>query len=501
MTRKGSFRTWVAAMLGLTLTVGQAAAAAVAFDGYAPRDVPGERERSVALELYGDITPTPGSRRVVVWRFGRDSGKSTLACARGVEALCFADLSGVGPGDIAAVVVIAQDRRASRTTLAKARALAKHKLARAIVRDVADGFELRRPTGEVVQFLSLVKSAQGKSSRGMSILCAILDESEFIAPSDPTKVITDKEIIAAIMPRLVSDGQLILISTPWPAESETARLFDENYKTPTSALVALGTTLVIRDHHPSIVALVDFERARDPVNAEREYDCKVRGGAGFFFDDACIDAAICDTIVRRRRQVTVGADFGFTSDASGYVPVERQEPYLVIPDARVDAPTPGEPLKPSVVAKHYVRLAKEAGSDCIVTDAHYIETVREAADEAGSIEVVAGPSVTGDTERAYTLLKTLFREGRVKLVRGTALPQQLKAVMWQPKSGGGFKIVLPRSTKLGHCDLVPALVNAAWHDNACYGPMVGPVEPLTAFTVKRAGPHAMFEGTAFRRVS
>ena len=83
------------------------------------------------------------------------------------------------------------------------------------------GFILRRFDGRRVAVIALARSAGGRSLRGYSLISVLVDESEFTAPSSDGAVVTDTDLIAAVMPRLMSGGQLVLASTPWPAESAT----------------------------------------------------------------------------------------------------------------------------------------------------------------------------------------------------------------------------------------------------------------------------------------
>jgi hypothetical protein len=61
-------------------------------------------------------------------------------------------------------------------------------------------------------------------------------------------------------------------------------------------------------------------------------------------------------------------------------------------------------------------------------------------------------------------LQKLLRERRLRLPNHPRLLAQLRAIVCQPLSGGGYRISSPRRAG-AHGDLVSALVNAIWSSN------------------------------------
>lgn len=469
------FTLFAIRVLGLRLTRGQRVASEVAFDGRDPIDL-SEPDRSLALEMFGGAERIPALVRsilITVLRFGRWSGKSLLAAAHGVYRMITADLSGCGPGDLPAVLVVSPRRVTSRIVLRAALALVLGSpLAPLVTARGADGFRLMRPDGREVTFATVAKSAGGSAARGFSLIEFIFDESEFLPAADPSAAITDTAILQAVMPRLLEGGHVILISTPWPAESTTAELFNENFGHPSTALAARASTLVMRDQDPKLARKIAIERARDEANALREYDCINTDAAGCFFEASNIDLALVKSVAQTKRRASAGIDLAFRSDSSALVITERQGvgsgEELVAVYLELVSPKPGKPLKPSVVVQSFATTAIASGCGEFVADSHYIESAREHAagvivGETCGMTVVSGPSMTGDKDDSFVYLRALFREHKVK-ISDARLAAQLKSVQGIPLPGGGTKIVLPRRTGSGHADLVSGFVNAAWHD-------------------------------------
>lgn len=453
--RYTDFMRWA----GVTLTKGQDAFARVMFDGEEPRT-------ALELEIFGGARAIPKTARdMKVCRLGRGSGKSTLIAGRGLHRCLTADVSACGPGDMPEAFVLAQTEEDAKATLAKGRALVygRPELAAMVVRDIEDEIQLIRPDGYVVSFAVRIGKPRGKGTRGPSFIEAILDESEFITMATAEAATTDTDIVESVTPRLLPGGSVILASTPWPAPSLTASLFDANFGKPTHAIAAFATSLLMRDGHPQIEQLRANMMARDPTRALREFDCIITDSAELFFEGSTIDrAAEGSSPVARGQKGSSGIDLAFESDSSAHVGVERHGRIVAVVLVEMHTPKPGQPLKPSEVCKAYVEHAKELGCTELVADIHYVATAREHAVAAG-MQVVASPKGQ-DKEDAESYLRELLREGLIRLPKDARLIGQLKSARKAYRSGGKAKMLLPRIPGSGHADLVPALVNAVWHD-------------------------------------
>ena len=459
------FTQFAKTVLNLKLSEGQRTYCKVAFDGIDPIDLEG-KEKEVALTIFGGVERIPPeSRRQFVLRFGRTSGKSLLCAAYGIYQLMTADLSGCGPGDKAAVVVISFRLEEAGIILNIARALVNEspRLRSTLVQTLGDRFVLQRYDGRRVTFKTAPKSQGGAAARGLSLILLILDESEFVGTrTTGTAVLTDTNVISGAMPRVIDSGALILASTPWPATSETSRLFDLNYANPKTALCALAPTLAIRGDVPEVVARVARERIRDARNALREYDCIIADAEGLFFEQSTIEAAAQTPIVARRMKATAGIDLAFRGDSSAEVIIERQDEKVVVVFMNVLAPRSDRPLVPSEVMAQFAKDAAEYNCREIAADVHYLETAREIAAKQG-LQVVSGPAGPGIV-KMFLYMRTLLREGKLILPNDQRLLGQLKSVQSSALPAGGISIALPRVQGSGHCDLVSALLAAISHD-------------------------------------
>ena len=468
-----AFTDFATKVLGLRLTPAQFVLARVVFDQADPCELSDEY-RGIARRLFGDVDVIPAeARRVLVLRCGRNSGKTTLATAFGIYRMCVADTSQCGPGDRPAVVAIAPRRETAGIALAMALAMVEGcwLKKRFVGKPTAKGFALRQRDGAVVWFVTLPKSRGGAAARGFSIVALLIDESEFVSPTDPASTISDTKIIQSVSPRMLRGGIMMLTSTPWPTPSATATFFDENFGKPTRALAARAPTELMRNFDPEVVANVEAERARDPVNALREFDCLPTDAEGSFFDSATIDAACTRTAPARRARAVAGFDLSFRVDSSANAIVERHEGLVALVHLDMMSPAPGRPLAPSAVLTRFCADIRAAGATAVATDAHYLETAREHATKHG-IQVHES---FGNVPDRLIHLRELLRDGRIAfggLALGPELARQLKCVLARPMGGGGLQIVLPRTAGVGHADLVSAVVAACSLDRAIHGPML-----------------------------
>lgn len=466
------FTRFAERVLRLRLTRAQYVVARVAFDGVDPKDLDGG-DRELAMEIFAIPLETvpAGARRTHVWRFGRSSGKSLLAAARVVHRMLVADLSRCGPGDQPTALVIAPEKHLAQIAFRAGKALlhGSPELVPLIVRETAETITIRRPDGLLATFMVVPKSQGGRAARGRSLIEVLFDESEFMPAANPAAAIQDAEVIDAVYPRLLPGGEAILASTPWPAISRTASVFEANYGKPSTALAARGATLLLRNNDPQTIADRDAMMAENPHKALREYDCIITDAEGGFFESTAIDRAKAGSVTPQRHHASSGIDLAFRSDASALVVLERQGDKLVEVHTEMVVPKPDAPLKPSVIVGSFAAAARSFGCRELVADGHYIESAREHAAGSG-VSVVSAPSGPGAKEQSFLYVRDLLREGLLVL-QDVRLIAQLKSVLGIPQPGGGIRIVLPRRSGAGHADLVSALVVACAYDRR-HGPLL-----------------------------
>ena len=469
------FSKFCRVVFGLKLTPAQAALAKTCFDGTDPEDLVGD-ERTLALELLGGVKKIPeAARRTIVLRCGRISGKSLIAAAYGLYRMLTCDMTLCGLGAPPAVIVLAPDRELAKQVFSMALDLARSNAwVQAHMHHVrATSFTVKRPDGRDISFVIRAKSAGGKTVRAYWIPALIMDESEFIASSDPERIVSDTDIIRAARPRIFDHGSVVLCSTPWPGESETSRLFDQNYEHPKEALAVKAPTLRMRagdKNFEEIEQIVAQEHLHDPNNARREFDCEQTDSEGYFFESSTIDKARSFNIVMRRGLASAGIDLAFKKDTSALVIVERQDGRLVVTKTEERKPAPGLPLKPSEVMSDFTAIAKASQCRELAADQYYIETLREYALNA-QIPLNAFPSEKKEKVNAWCYLRDCFREGLINIPADSPLVVQLKSIMSYSRSGGVLDVVTPRRAGSGHADLATSLLHSVWLDRLKYGPI------------------------------
>lgn len=275
--------------LGVTLTAGQLAMSAVAFDG---GDLDGGE---LCEELFGSVTEIPDiARRVVVIKKGARIGGSYLSALRALHLATTVSLERMAPGEVASAIIVAPDLRLARQTLRFALGAARStpELASAIASETEDSFTLSLGRHDVV-IECLPATRGGTATRGRSLVAAVFSECAFFRDAD--FVVNDEELYRAVLPRIMPGGQLVIESTPWAEAGLLYQLFADNFGAPKTALAVDAPTLTMRDDEHTR-GIVEMEYERDPENARREFGAEfMTAGSGLFFDaealERCLEVA------------------------------------------------------------------------------------------------------------------------------------------------------------------------------------------------------------------
>jgi hypothetical protein len=448
---------------GLQLTHGQSAFVRVAIDGCSFEGLT-EDEREAAEQMFGDVSNVPEvARRTVVAALGRSSGKTEICAGIAIFKALTVDLSKCGPGDIPRAFVIAPDTDTAAITLERAiaRLEENEELRACVIGEPTKGvITLRRPDGREVRFEVKAASRGGRTVRGRSIICLILDEAALFYGDH--YVVNDREIVKAARPRLLRGGVILLASTPWAEDGLFYDLFAKNHARPITAIVAQASTLVMRDHDPEIAAMVALEREEDPDNAARELDAQfIAGGSSLFFDAEAIAIALTKAPLEGDNLTKgAGADLALVRDSSALAIVAKDaaENFGLI-ETDEKKPEKGQPLKLSAVVKAFAAVLRQHGLEEFTADGHAREPAREWTDVEG-ITIESAPEGREGKWLTYSLLRSLLNEGRFVLPNHPRLIAQLRAVRSKPMPGGGYQITSPRRKGAGHGDLVSAMVLA-----------------------------------------
>lgn len=414
--------------------------------------------------------PTEAPRTVVVRAGGRGGKTSQCLAPKALHAAWTVPVPTLGPGEKAYALLFAPDLSLAHQTFSfvKGYVDASPTLRNALVADpTADELTLRRPDGNLACVRVAAASRGGKGGRGKTLVFAGMDEACFFFDA-ATGVVNDAEIYRAVIQRIVPGGQCWIVSTPWIAlVGLLEELLQKNFGSHRQALCCVAPTRALNPGWDPDGEIERDLRENDPDNATREIDAiPLTAGSGVWFDYAAIDAAVDEDRPLQLAPVLgglygVGGDFGFKRDSSAQAIVQAIETILHLAALDEQRPVPGTTLKPSAVVGDFAKVLQHYGVARLACDSH--ERAQVAAEFAShNIEVIPVPEGQTGKAMTYTLLRTLFREGRVKIPKDPRLIRQLKAVTGRPTPGGGITITSPRQAGGGHGDLVSAFVAAAW---------------------------------------
>ena len=467
------FHDFCERVLDLHLTPGQRVIAKIAFGPYNPSDLTGE-EQTLALQMYGGIQEVPDeARKYICMRLGRGSGKTTICSAYSVYEALTHDISKCGPGDVPYVIVVAPDKETAKLSIRMAREMIRSNpsLERLVVNDAEQIISIRRPDGRLVRIEAFAATRGGSSMRGRTIIAFLMDEAEFFTSNSGEGrdySVNDKDIFQALKPRLLKNGHGMLISTPWPVETLMSQMFEENWGRPRTAVSIKAPTLLVRGNDPDIVSMVEDELQKDPENARRELFCELDGfTGGEFFDVNALQMSMEEVPefpmgFNPKWPVAVGCDFGFTRDSSAIVVVQYDGKYYRIVHMDEERPSPGKPLKPSVVIRKFAETAKRYGVSGVVSDGYYREAIKEALSDHNLMIIDAPEGAKGKAE-VFQRTRSVLHDGLIRIPDvkiGRRMLQQAKLVTSKASPGGTVSIKVPRKIGLGHGDIVSAWVLA-----------------------------------------
>ncbi|HEX4336926.1 MAG TPA: hypothetical protein VH062_13495 [Polyangiaceae bacterium] len=447
------------------LTVGQRAFALVAYDGLEPSELIGtERER--AREIFGAVDTIPAAaRRVVVMNKGREVGGTRMASERAAHLSLTLTLSRTDDSETVFVFYGGPKARHGRVGLRFARAaLRAHGVK--FLDDSKDGFTIQRHDGRAVRHETFAASRGGDNIRGVPIIAAVLTEAAFYY-DEASGTSNGEQIFAAIVPRLLPGGQIIIESTPWAEGTGLHwREFSRNHGQPATALAALCPTLVMRDDAETI-AMVAAEYERDPDNAGRELGASFMPvGSGKYFDhfavQGCADASMPLVLTADPGwDIVAGYDPAYIRDAAEGVIVRVKDGRCEVADVFTRIPERGKPLVPSEVDTAFAELVEKHGGRVIATDIHYREAVREHVAER-AISLAETPGGNTGKVQVYAAAREIIHAGRARWSEGhRRLTRQVGDIIAKPLPGGLLSISSPRR-RGDHGDAASALCLALW---------------------------------------
>jgi hypothetical protein len=406
------------------------------------------------LQLFRRITALPEPSHELLFELwlavGRRGGKSQIAALVAVYEAAFKDYTDrLSPGEVATVMVLAQDRKQARTVMRYVSGLlhSNPMLERLILREQQESIELTNRT--IIE----VQTASFRSVRGYSVACVIADEIAFWRSDESAN--PDTEIINALRPAMGTlNGKLIALSSPYAKRGALWEIYRRHYGKPGSVLVAQAPTLTMNPTLPGRIVAEAMER--DPETARAEYLAEFRSDLETFLVREVVDAAV------RSGPLELAYDrqhryFGFADPAGGgadefCLAIGHKEGDNTIVDlVRARRGIPAE------IAAGFAELLKSYGIRKITGDRY---AGSWPGDEFAKHDVKYNPSEKPKSSLYLDLLPSL-NSGRVELPPDDRLLHQLIGLERRTARGGRDSIDHPRGGHDDRANVVAGLVSIA----------------------------------------
>jgi transcriptional regulator with XRE-family HTH domain len=477
---RGFVHFWTQGPIAFPATPQQITQARVIVDGIDPVDLDIE-ERVHAQKLFGPVHEfPPETRRLAFVRNGRESAKSSTFAAAAIWRCLTADLAKVRAELLPTFFFFSADMETATIIMDLAgQCLEGVALNRdQKERDSTQQIIFRRPTdGRRVRLKVIPRSAGGVRGRGLPVLGAVLEESEYVDAASPVAIIKTEDVVGALMPRLTIGAAIWAISTASEAGSYAGSKWEENWGHPIDAVASLGKTVFMRNGDPDVVKRREALMLTNPTLAEREFDNSVTALADAWIPEHDLVKAIRrDNMLRRGAPTSAGLDIAYRRDRPALVVVQRQSGLLVVVAVDEIIPQPGHPLDPGDVFERFAGVIRQCGGTmAMAADAWEAESTQRGGREHG----ILVEQMPNQPELAHEYAADLFAKGLIKLLDDPRLLAQVRGTRRKPKARGGdghggYSFVRVRSPSLGHCDLSSALVAACWADRSHYGELLAP---------------------------
>ena len=396
-----------------------------------------------------DLPTAPASEAWLIC--GRRAGKSfVLALCAVYLARFFNYRRHLAPGERGTVMVIAADRKQSRVVLRFIRALLMQvpMLARMIERETAESFDLNNSvTIEVA-------TASYRTTRGYSIVAALLDELAFFR-SDDSSANPDNEIIAAIKPAMatIPNAMLLCASSPYAQRGALFTAFKAHFgRDGDPVLVWRAPT---RTMNPTVSqATVDAAMEADPASAASEYLAQFRTDVETFVAHDVVEAAVTQgrfelPRVERTRYHAFCDPSGGSSDSMTLCIAHTAGNRVIVDVIRERR----APFSPDACVKEFADVLKSYGISKVVGDRYAGEWPREAFRKCG-VEYRVADKPKSDL---YLGLLPLLNSGRVELLDHKRLVAQLCSLERRTSRAGKDSI---DHVPGGHDDIANAVAGA-----------------------------------------
>jgi hypothetical protein len=353
--------------------------------------------------------------------------------------------------DSGTVMVVAADRRQARTIMRYCLGLLKSvpMLAQLIEGETRESVSLRNRV--VIE----VHTASFRSTRGYSIVCALLDEIAYW-PTDESSSEPDIEIINAIKPgqATVPGSMLLCASSPHARKGALWSAFARHFgKDGDPVLVWQAPT---RDMNATVPqSYVDAHLAEDPERAGAEYMAQFRSDLEAFVSREVIEACVGDYFeltpeAGRSYYAYVDPAGGSGGDSFACAISHRDGNGVVVDLVRERRP----PFMPSQVIDELIPLLKSYRIGKVTGD-RWAGGFPPEAFQKGGIRYEAAKESKSD---GYRTALPMLNSGRIVLPKNDRLFGQLVGLERHVARGGHDVIDHPRDQ---HDDLANAAMGAA----------------------------------------
>lgn len=349
---------------------------------------------------------------------GRRGGKSFVLAVIAVFLACFKDWRKyLGPGERATVMIVAADRRQARVIMRYCRGLLKAvpMLARTIEGETRESIDLSN------SITIEVHTASFRSTRGYSIVAALLDELAFWHGEESTD--PDTEVINAIKPSMATIPGAILLcaSSPYARHGALWDAWRKHFGKDDPVLVWQADTRTMNASVPQ--ALIDQHLADDPARAGAEWLAQFRTDVEGFVSREVVEA--CVTPFERERPPLPGIFYHAFADPSGgssdsfALAVAHVDGERVVIDAVREIRAP---FAPTAAVAELVELLKTYNNISTIQGDRYAGTwpAEAFAKHGVHYEAAAAPKST-----LYINFLPLLNSGRIDLLDNPRLVAQL----------------------------------------------------------------------------
>jgi hypothetical protein len=296
---------------------------------------------------------------------GRRAGKSFVLALTAIFLACFKDWRPyLGPGEKATVMVVAADRKQARTIMRYCKGLLKAvpMLAGVIENETRESIDLRNSVTVEVH------AASFRSTRGYSIVAALLDELAFWRQEESTD--PDIEIINAIKPAMATiPGALMLCaSSPYARKGALWTAFRRHHGEEGDPVLCWAAPT--RTMNPTVPqSLIDQHLADDPARAAAEWLAEFRSDIESFVAREAVEACV-SLGVRERPPLSNMSYAGFvdpsggSSDSMTLAIAHREDNLTIIDCLRERRP----PFSPEDVTAEFAETLKSYGISKVTGD-------------------------------------------------------------------------------------------------------------------------------------